>query len=231
MLEMLQNRSERRSLPGLGHRVGHRETPRHGVGRIVEAAENGELSVHIDGRLVRARRAVSCLVEAAAADKVSVLELPDGEAYVLGVLERPSGAPIRVTCEGDLEVRPKRGKLRLGSADGVELESGLELGLRAPKLRMQAGEATIAARSLSYVGAAIGAHVNRVQLTATRVDAVVDRVSQMMKSFYRVVTETEHARAGRIDYTADDSLSMRGQTAFVTAGELVKLDGNQVHVG
>ena len=230
MLELTRMGTEGRAREGAGQPAARGVAPKQSVARVV-GVDGRDVSVRVGGRRMHARRAVSCLVEPEPGDAVLLFETREGDAWVLAILERTSDAPIRIGGEGDLEVKPSHGKLRLGSGAGVEVESGVEVSLRAPTLRMQAGEATIAARSLSYVGAAVGAQVDRVRLTAARVDAVVDRVSQVMKSFYRVVSETEHARAGRLDYTADESLSLRGQTTFVTAAELCKLDGDQVHVG
>ena len=50
-----------------------------------------------------------------------------------------------------------------------------------------------------------------------------------MKRSYRAVEETDQLRAGQIDYVAKETLSLHGENALLTAEELVKVDGEQIH--
>ena len=47
----------------------------------------------------------------------------------------------------------------------------------------------------------------------------------------RTVEELDHVRAEQIDYAAKKTMSLHGDNAIVTANELVKVDGEQIHVG
>ncbi len=48
---------------------------------------------------------------------------------------------------------------------------------------------------------------------------------------YRFVEEMEHVRAGSIDYAARENVRFHGRNALVTAQQLVKMDGEQIHMG
>ncbi len=43
--------------------------------------------------------------------------------------------------------------------------------------------------------------------------------------------ELDQVKAEHIDYAASASMSLHAQNALVTAEELVKVDGEQIHVG
>jgi Protein of unknown function (DUF3540) len=47
----------------------------------------------------------------------------------------------------------------------------------------------------------------------------------------RTVEAMDQLRAGQIDHVAQGTLNLHGENAVVTAEELVKLDGEQIHVG
>ena len=47
----------------------------------------------------------------------------------------------------------------------------------------------------------------------------------------RVVEECDYLRSGEVDYRADKNMSLRGDNTMVTAKELVKVDGGQIHLG
>jgi hypothetical protein len=205
--------------------------PRHETAIVVEALPGAELVIQLGGAQTRARRAVSCLVEPIAGDQVLALTLPTGVVYVVAVLERRVDAPTTLVSDGDLELRPASGKLKLAGEGGVEVQSSTEVSMTAPKLRLQAREGSVVMGKLSFVGRALTAHLDRLQLTSVSVESVVDRLTQVMRLAYRTVSESEHARVGRLDYRADDSLSLQGKTAFVTGSQLAKVDGEQIHVG
>ena len=68
-------------------------------------------------------------------------------------------------------------------------------------------------------------------LVTETLDSVLDRFSQRVKRSYRTVEETDQLKAERIDYTASSTMSLHGENALVTAEQLVKVDGEQIHLG
>ena len=58
-----------------------------------------------------------------------------------------------------------------------------------------------------------------------------ERISQRVKRLYRHVEDFEQLRADKVDYVANKTMSLRGQNTLMTAEELVKVDGEQIHLG
>ena len=86
-------------------------------------------------------------------------------------------------------------------------------------------------QGLSFLGGVVRAELEAVKLVASRVHSVVERVSQQVQRSYRTVTETDQLRAQRIDYTAEKTMSLHGEHTLITADDLVKVDGDQIHLG
>jgi len=91
--------------------------------------------------------------------------------------------------------------------------------------------ARVTAGVMEYLGATLSAEVERLKVFAIRCEELFETLSQRVKRSYRTVSERDQLRAEQIDYAARENLSLHGKNAVVTARELVKLDGEQIHLG
>lgn len=201
------------------------------TGRVVALRDDDVALVRTASGEHETRRAVSCLVAAEVDDLVLIARSPRDGAFVLAVLKRESGAATTVAVAGDLDVRLASGRLRFAAQEGVELLSAREVSVVAEGLRVNAAEGHVVLQSLSFLGDAVRAEIDRVKLFATSFDAVLERFSQRVQRSYRTVTETDQVRAARIDYTAEKTMRLHGEHTLVTADELVKVDAEQIHLG
>lgn len=201
------------------------------AGVIIREGAGHIFIVQTDAGDIEARRAVSCLVEPELHDEVLVSVLGDKRAYVLAVLEREEGKRARVTFEGDVDVELRSGKFGVKAAQGVSLTSGSELDLTAAELRVSALSGNVFLQKLSYVGSAVRSEVESIKSLAHSLDSVLDRFTQRVKRSYRKVEEIDQLKAKEIHYVAEDNMFLSGKNAVVTAEELVKVDGDQIHLG
>jgi Protein of unknown function (DUF3540) len=200
------------------------------MGRVIEAG-GGLLRVRAAACEYEAKRALSCLVEPIADDIVLVALAPNGAAYVLAVLEREEGARVTLSAEGELTLRQRHGRLTIAAQDGIDLVAAEDISLMGRALRVTAAEGSVVVEKLAVVGGAVLAELDRVKLVAHTFDAVLDRLSQRVRNAFRDVEETDQVRAERIDYTATSTMSLHAENAVVTAEQLVKIDGEQIHLG
>jgi hypothetical protein len=209
--------------------VALRDTTYHTIEARVVRREAGRLVVRTARGEVSAARAASCLVDPAP-DDVVLLAVADARAYVLAVLEHASeGTECRV--EGDLRLRVEGGRFTVVADEGVELVTPKTLTLLAAELGARAAVGEVWFDRLAYAGARVTAEVERVKATVGTLDQSLDRWSQRVKRAFRRVEELDHLRAGQIDYVAQEMLRVHGENAVVTAEKLVKLDGEQIHLG
>jgi len=201
------------------------------TGRVVALRADGSIAVRTGNGDHEARRALSCLVAPEVSDLVLVALSPTEGAFVLAVLKRESGAATALAVDGDLEVRLTSGRFRVAAQEGVELVSARTVSVVAAGLDLNAGEGNVVLQRLSFLGDAVRAEIDRVRLIAGRFDSVLERLSQRVKRSYRTVEEMDQLRAERIDYTAEKTMSLHAEHTLVTADELVKLDGEQIHLG
>jgi hypothetical protein len=179
----------------------------------------------------RAKRAVSCLVAPEPGDRVLVAALEDGTVYVLAILEREDGQVTTISVEGDLTLRLPSGRFDVAAQEGMNLISGKDMAIVTGGLDVSAVRGGFAVEHLSFLGTFLQANIEKAKLFAGSLDSRLDRLSQRVKRSYRFVDEIDQVRAEQIDYAAKKSLSLHARNALVTAEELVKLDGEQIHVG
>jgi hypothetical protein len=199
------------------------------VGSVLSGAE-GELSVRTDSGDYRARRAHSCLVDPVAGDFVLVATLGDGRCFVLAVLEREAPG-VTLAIDGDLDVQLRSGSFKVAAQQGVSIASADDVSVVSGRIDVNAVEGSVVVQRATFLGRYFKSEIEKVKSFAGTVDAVMDRFSQKVKRSYRTVEEVEQLRAHRIDHRAETLMNLRGKNTLMTAENLVKVDGEQIHLG
>lgn len=160
-----------------------------------------------------ARIALSCLLCPEPGDTVLVARTA-GTCWVLAVLQRPGSAPLRLRTAGDLEIGVG-GRLTL---------AGSEMAVRARSARMLIEE-------VHHAGERLTAHVSRLKLVGLTFETLTERLLTRVRRSYRFVEETDQVRSAEIDHRASETLRLSGRNAFMLADGVVKVDGEQIHMG
>jgi hypothetical protein len=164
-----------------------------------------------------AKRAFSCLVAPEEGDRVLLARAGESGHFVIAVLERPDGGCVRIVPEGDIAFDVRSGRLSVSAAEGIDLVSAGTLSFSADRVDARAREGNLV--------------LGKVRLIARAVDAVLERLYQSTRRSFRTVQEVDHLRAGQIDHAANGLARLHGEFTLVTARELVKTEGKQIHLG
>lgn len=210
------------------------EKIRHHEAFITDAAvvarEGKEVIIRADGRVCRAGQAAGCLLSPEAGDRVLVAFVGD-ERFVLSVLTRDAEAPSRVEIEGDLELRLPKGRFTVAAQEGIDLTTAGETQVTSRVLSLHALEGNVLIDKLRALGSSLTSEVSRMRVVAESVDSLVERVHQRWKRAYRFIEDREQVKAKHLDYRAEQTARIHAENAVMTADDLVKLDGKQVHIG
>ena len=177
------------------------------------------------------RRAVSCVVDPRADDLVLFAGIASGERYVLAVLERPGDPAAVWSSAGPVTLAAPEGGVTVAARDGVHVVTPAAVRVTSDGLSVTAREGDLAVQALTYVGAAVAANLDDIKLTAQRIDTVAERLSQKLKRAYRAVSEIDQLRAEQGDWSFRKTLGLHAANVVATATELVKVDGDQIHLG
>jgi hypothetical protein len=188
-----------------------------GTIRSVGTSAGDELRIETARGTYRAKRAVSCLVAPREGDRALCATTQAGEAFVLAILEREEDG-VAITVEGDLELRAPSGRVRVAASEGVDVGTTGELNLTSRELRVNAREGSLFVETLAFVGGVANVDLERVKSAIGFLDQTLERLVDI-------------TRAQQIDMRAEENVHVRGKNAMVTAEVLVKMDGQQIHLG
>jgi hypothetical protein len=197
----------------------------------VVGREGPAFAVRAGNRRLEARRATGCLVEPEEGDRVLLAWIGD-DRFILSVLSREApAAPTRLSVEGDMELRVPGGRFVVASQEGIDLTTAGETSVTTGALHVNAVEGKLVVQTLEALGERIEASFSHAKLVAERVDSVFERLHQRIARSYRFVREMDQLRAGHIDYRAEHVARVHAENAVITADDVVKVDGAQVHIG
>lgn len=200
-------------------------------GTVASAEGQGAFVVRLSGGERHARRAVSCLVEPEIDDRVLVALEPRGDAFILAILERRPGAPATLTHDGDLNLRVGGGKLGIVARDGATLVTGADVSVVSNAVKVTATDGEFVLERLGVLSSFVRAELGKTKVFGSTLETVVDRATQRVKRAFRFVEEIDQLRTKQLDYTAEQVMQLHAGNAVVTAEQLVKVDGEQIHLG
>lgn len=198
---------------------------------VVARVTGATFGIRVGPSVYTAGRARSCLVEPSLGDTVLVAVATSGRAWVLAVLEGDDASPTRVAVDGDLELHTKQGRFSVTAPEGVGIVSGKDVSVVSGKVEVNAVEGGVVLEKLTFFARAAHTEVEKLRSVALAIDRVAERVMERVKRSYRTVEELDRVDARQIDYAARHMMSLRAENAVVTAQQLVKVDGAQIHVG
>lgn len=193
--------------------------------------EGPSVVVRIDDGELYARRAVSCLVEPQGGDAVLVTTSATGSSYVLAVLEREEGQPTVLRVEDDLAIVTPTGRVTVTAAEGIHFVTPGKVETTASEISMRAKATTWAGEILTLAGAVADVNFSSARSVVDKLETVADRWVQRMNRVYRQVAELDSLKANTIDIAATETMNLRAKNAVVSAESLVKVDGDQIHLG
>lgn len=178
-----------------------------------------------------ARRAVSCLVEPRAGDRVLLSRAGDDVCFILGILERSQAATTTLSFTGDTHIQTRDGRLQITAGEGLDIGSTGDLNLTAARCELTADEARFQVTHAAVSGASAELHWEKLRIIAGAIDTIADRVSQRLKRCYRWVEDIDQLKAGQLYYLVKNVLTLRSKHSTMTAKGEMKIDGERVHMG
>lgn len=202
--------------------------PVHLIGTVKKQDEQ-EFVVECDGHEWVCRRAASCLLQPQIDDTVLISGPERERVYLIAVIEQAQQNKSTFSVPGELTISAE--SININSVAGMQLNGGTELGMKSAQLNLSAEKGQCVVDEMQYVGRELKSTVGMMRIIGKVYESIMDRLSFMSRTSFKITEEVEHMRAGTIDYQAEQSARLHSKYTMVTAKDLVKVDGKQIHMG
>jgi len=196
---------------------------------LVKTASPGRFEVETSFGMVPAARAVSCLVEPAAGDKVLLSVDMAGAAYVLSVLE--SASPVTLAVDGDTRLAVRGGSLTVAADKDLNLSCTGGLTTASGEISVHATQGTLLIERMSVMGHALKTQLKRIRTVAQSMDQVFKRFTMRAQESSRFVKEHDEVQAGSQRVLVEDLCALHAKNHSMMAEEQVVINAEQIHMG
>lgn len=175
--------------------------------------------------------AAGCLLRPEVGDLV-LLSVSNGQGYILTVLERGTpDALAHIEIPGSLRLSAPQGRLELEAAQGVSLDAGPSLSLKAQEACASFRHVEATAESLRIAGESLQTTwTTRTDISGTRLDIATRGETHLAQSVRRIAGH-EEVTAGSLRQTVAEDWSVQAATADLKATDRVAVDANSVQIG
>lgn len=196
---------------------------------LVRTASPGRFQVETSFGTVLAVRAISCLVEPAAGDKVLLSVDMAGAAYVLSVLE--SASPVTLAVDGDTRLAVRGGSLTVAADQDLNLSCPGEFTAASSQISVHASRGNAVIERMSFMGQVLKTQFKRMRCVAQSMDQVFRRFTMRAQESSRFVKEHDEVQAGSQRVLVDDLCALHAKNHSMMAEEQVVINAEQIHMG
>ena len=198
---------------------------------MLEESEEGYL-VRVGETPATAWPSASCLLRPCVGDEVLLSLDASGRCFILAVLVRADeSAGNNLDFQGPVTMHVAQGSLHVLAEENVTLSAGEQCGCMARKVSVLADEAEMRVERTSFLGKVLQANVQTSQFVANILETTARRLTQRLKDLFCYVEDLSEFQAKDSRHLVEETLTMHSKNAFHVADEVVKVDGEQVHLG
>jgi hypothetical protein len=195
------------------------------LGHVVQVLDDGRCLVEAQagGDRWHSPRAASCLLAPGVGDTVLVAGPQRDHVYLIAVITQADASRSELVVDGDVTLRSRHG--------GIALQAQTQIALASPALTLHAQKARLEVDDMVYRGGEVRVTTLVARFIGRTCETVLDRLSVLTRSSFRLTEEVDQVRAGQIDYQARETLRLHAKNTLVTSKALVKVDADQIHMG
>ncbi|WP_296700119.1 DUF3540 domain-containing protein [Thiocapsa sp. UBA6158] len=209
-----------------------RPQPMHLEGEVLSVEEGATCTIQTATGVLRARRAVSCLVWPEVGDRVLVAQRLNDETFLIAILERRAAVPLRLVLPGETRVEVAEGAgLSLRVEGPLALGSDSRLSAESPKVSVRAERLTLVGGRFELIAREALAALRSSRLIGDLVEATAKRLNLSLDQSRRRVRDLDQVHAGSVEIRAEQVARLHADTLLADARRLVKIDGEQIHLG
>ncbi|MDR2801396.1 MAG: DUF3540 domain-containing protein [Desulfovibrio sp.] len=200
------------------------------TGRVLDDADDSGCRVVCGNAAHEAGLAASCLMRPQKGDTVLLAELEDETLLVLAVLFRARQTPARFSLPAESSLDCP-GSLTVRCARALEMQSGLEMGLRAENLAVTARNGDVRIAEVRAVSDAADICCRALSTLGGTALSVFKSLTQCLGSSRRVIEGEDETRAGNSTLMVTENATVMSKNGLTLAEETARTDAKLIQLG
>ena len=182
---------------------------------IVLGVSGSSLVIEIEGEPRPAIRAAGCLLDPQEGDTVLAYCGEEALPIVVSVLLSGEGGEKR----------------RMTFSGGVDISSDGEIGITARRFTGRFSECSLTGGTLSLAGEILSFTGRRIVHAGETLERVAGWLIDRARGASRHIEGVDRTLSGEILLESESMVSIQSRTTLISGSDLVKIDGDQVHLG
>ena len=196
----------------------------------VKGSSKNSLMLDLDGSVIRAQAAFSCLVTPVAGDSVLV-NLSGDDYYVLAVLERNVEQDMTLAFPASVKMAAADGQIDLVAKNDINLLSTASANLVSSQINMTTAEISINSAKLTAHVTEIESHSQSAKLYSNMLSTVAKQMTQKTENLMRWVEGVETLSIGNLIQKIRHNYTSHSNQSVITARKDMRIDGERIHMG
>ncbi|MFT5505464.1 MAG: hypothetical protein ACI845_000782 [Gammaproteobacteria bacterium] len=186
--------------------------------------------IDLDGKVINAKKAFSCLVEPEVGDLVLV-SLGEVGFFILSVLERLANQNISIKFPANVNMSAADGDFKIVASDDIDLLSANSTNISSKTVNLVSVEMNLNSVNLSARIHDIDTQSTNINIFTRNVSVVAHQISQKTDVLVRWVEKIETANIGNLVQKIRNNLMSHSNQATFTAKNDLRIDAERIHMG
>ena len=196
----------------------------------VESVISGDIRICVSGDILTAKKAFSCIIAPEPGDMVLCTADEKGEAYVLGIIERPKNQTATLTFPSHTRIDIPRGSLNIHTGGHMTLCAD-ELNCLSDRAIHKSREAVVAYDQITATGTEIQASFKTVRLISHLIHSMAKQVIHVFQGYIRNTENTDMVKAGRMTRCAKGLYAVDSEQTVMKSKKNTIIDGEKILMG
>lgn len=201
------------------------------IAMVVDVTESG-VTIDLDGETVWATRSSGCLIDPRIGDQAVVLLLSPIRPVILAIIDSSSSLdnPRTMSFPGGVSILVSGGELSIRSPSGISITSG-HIEVKGEICQGTFSRLKVSGETLSFSGGILSFAARRITAIGRSIERVAEWLSDHAHMSNRTINTIDRSVSGQTQIESETVVSIQSETTLIQGRDLVRIDGDQIHLG
>ncbi|MCP3926251.1 MAG: DUF3540 domain-containing protein [Desulfobacterales bacterium] len=199
------------------------------TGEILSSV-NDYFEIDISNKLVKAKKAFSCIIEPLPEDIVMCCKNENGLFYILGIIERKKPERMNISLPEHTNIESRKGSMNIFTKESITMASE-SLNCFSKRTVHKSKNAVVAIDNITATGDDIQASFKSIRVISKLINTIAKSVIEKFRSYIRDTEGFDKVKAGQLTRQTEGLYSVDSKHTIMNSKEYTKIDGEKILMG